>query len=55
MIVKIQKQGRVIQVVRANKPRNGKGPTLAEFSDKDGKGFDRATQYAWDNGHTVRD
>ena len=55
MMVRIEKTDRVVRVVRKHKPRNGGGVTLAEFTDRDGKGWDRAVEYAAEKRHTLRD
>jgi hypothetical protein len=44
--------GQPVRLVAARKPRHG-GRTLGEFSDRDGRGVERALRYAADNGHKV--
>jgi hypothetical protein len=44
--------GKPVRVVRRNKPRNGKGVTLAEFTNRTGTGVEDALSWACKKGHT---
>lgn len=42
-----------VKLVRVHKPRGGGGMTLGEFSNRDGRGVERALAYARKGRHVV--
>lgn len=42
-----------VKIIRKHRPRNGGGLTLAEFTNRDGRGVERAQEYIEEKGHSL--